>query len=209
MRLTQIEFAEFAGQPASWSLAATQLGQINLIVGKNSAGKTRLVNVINGLAKLITGKQKFESGQYNVTFEDGATTYKYELEIQRGEITSETLLRDSVALLTRALGGVGVIRAEKLDTNIDFQAPANVVAAYVKRDQIQHPFLDVLHNWGQYVRAYAFGTSFGREQILQLTDFSLKPTYHRMAHGPILCPSLTRKLLTSLGQPSTRQSWMT
>jgi energy-coupling factor transporter ATP-binding protein EcfA2 len=185
MRLTNIEYSEYPNNPSSWHLSATALGQVSLIVGKNSAGKTRLLSVIGTLTKLITGAipQLFKSAHYIAEFKDGVDTYIYEIQMNESLVIKESLARNGSSLMQRGPGGMGTIYSEKQKETIEFQSPAPVVAAYVKRDEIQHPFLEVLYKWGDDLRHYTFGTSFGREHLFQVTDFyndKLPPNDPRM-----------------------------
>ncbi len=50
MRLKSLTYAEYEGRPLEWLLDDLTLGAINLIVGKNAAGKTRTLNVIGALS---------------------------------------------------------------------------------------------------------------------------------------------------------------
>lgn len=172
MRLTKIEYSEFPNNPNAWHLSATALGQVSLIVGKNAAGKTRLLNVVGVLAKLVTGAvpQPFQSAYYKAEFQDEGDIFSYEIDMTNFQVTKESFSRNGISLMQRGQNGVGTIYAEKRNENLEFQAPTSVVAAYVKRDDIQHPFLEVLYNWGNDLRHYTFGTSFGRENLFQVTD---------------------------------------
>ena len=71
MFLKSIEYAQHEGTPRLWKLEGCTLGNINLIVGKNATGKSRTLNVINGLANLLSGERKLQymSGNYNVEFD--------------------------------------------------------------------------------------------------------------------------------------------
>jgi energy-coupling factor transporter ATP-binding protein EcfA2 len=73
MRLKTIRYSEHAGTRQEWELEDLTLGSLNLLVGKNSSGKTRTLNIINGLAKMLCGEVKsvLISGNYDVTFENG------------------------------------------------------------------------------------------------------------------------------------------
>ena len=51
MSLKSISYTEFENDPQHWKLDQCDFSQINLIVGRNATGKTRLMNVINSLSK--------------------------------------------------------------------------------------------------------------------------------------------------------------
>jgi len=89
MKLESLAFTQFPGQPAEWSVEKFTLGQINLIVGRNATGKTRLLNVINSLGILLGGNTKemrFVSGKYDVLFKEGDNTWDYSFEYDNYEI---------------------------------------------------------------------------------------------------------------------------
>lgn len=71
MRLNAINYSQFEHTPREWVLSGLTLGPVTLLVGKNATGKTRALNIIQELAKLLSGKQKlaFTSGTYDTTFE--------------------------------------------------------------------------------------------------------------------------------------------
>lgn len=58
MRLKSVSYSEFLGEPKEWSISDFTLEPINLVVGKNATGKTRTLNVLSGLGKLLSGRQK-------------------------------------------------------------------------------------------------------------------------------------------------------
>jgi energy-coupling factor transporter ATP-binding protein EcfA2 len=48
---------------------------------------------------------------------------------------------------------------------MQFQSPPSELAVVVRRDSIQHPFLEALYGWGKRVFYYPFGTSLGKDTI--------------------------------------------
>jgi recombinational DNA repair ATPase RecF len=55
MRLESVKYSEFEGNPQEWTLEGLRLRKRNLIVGRNAAGKTRVLNVISALASQLAG----------------------------------------------------------------------------------------------------------------------------------------------------------
>ena len=45
MILKSLNYAQYEGQPKQWRLLHLELGNINLLVGKNASGKSRTLNV--------------------------------------------------------------------------------------------------------------------------------------------------------------------
>ena len=109
MKLESLRFHEFLAQQREWVLHECSFGTINLIVGKNASGKTRLLNVINGLARMLRGdlKQVYQSGHYEVKWSSGTDSYSYELDIADHQVRLERLIRNETMLLDRGDNGVG------------------------------------------------------------------------------------------------------
>jgi AAA15 family ATPase/GTPase len=57
MRLDFIEYCEDKGKASEWRLDDCQLGNINLVVGHNASGKSRILRAINFLAHLLCGDE--------------------------------------------------------------------------------------------------------------------------------------------------------
>lgn len=173
IRLDAISFIENLGEDTEWSFDEITLGDINLLVGKNSSGKTRVLNVIAGLAKLLRGDlpKLFPSGNFNLQFSADAHKYKYELIISNNQVQYEKLSKDEKTLLDRAEKGIGRIWAEGIQQEIDFEAPQDQLAAKVRRDKIQHPFLEDLHSWASLSRHFQFGSPCGKDVLESANDF--------------------------------------
>ncbi len=167
MLLESIEYTQFAGRPNEWRLEGCSLGSINLIVGQNATGKTRILNIIGGLANLLSGDGKvpFRSGDYEVRFQKDESTVAYALAYEDSRVTKEKLDIGSSPCLDRWHGGEGQIYFAKLGDYLEFQTPTEQLAAFARRDSIQHPFLDDLHSWGKSCRHYHFGKTLGQDHF--------------------------------------------
>jgi len=173
MILKSITYEEYNNQPEHWKLELFDFRPINLVVGQNSAGKTRLLNVTIGLAKLLSGKSKmFRSAQYDAVFQMGADEYHYQLSINEGNVTFEELKINSIVKLSRTSNPKihDVIFAEQLNDNMQFNTPPNGLAAFLKRDSIQHPFLEQLFDWAVSTKHYLFGSPFGKDHFMALNE---------------------------------------
>jgi energy-coupling factor transporter ATP-binding protein EcfA2 len=168
MRLKTYEYSHFVGTSREWFLSGLVLGPINLVVGKNASGKTRTLNTISGLGKLVSGRQKpaeLATGNYTAVFDHEGRTLRYHLAVADHKVTSEEFSVDGSFLLQRGTGGTGVIYHEKQDTNQEFQTPEGDAAVVARRDSVQHKFLEPLSAWGDGVRYYAFGDKMGHASL--------------------------------------------
>ena len=69
MSLIKLSYFEYEGEQRYWEIAEVTFSNINLIVGKNASGKSRLMSVINSFAKLLSGSlpAPFEACKFSVT----------------------------------------------------------------------------------------------------------------------------------------------
>ena len=172
MKLDIVEYIENEGLPSQWSIEGCQLGYINLIVGKNATGKSRILKAINILADFLADREKIKSSsnkrQWNLIFNayEPEEKIEYRLIIDQGQVTLENFYIGSKTYLERGKGGEGRIFAEELQTQMKFQTPSDKHAAVERRDSVQHPFFESLYNWAKSLRYYPFGTSLGQDYLL-------------------------------------------
>lgn len=168
MRLQSLQYAENEGTPQEWVLEELSVGQKNLIVGKNASGKSRILSVIGSFANILSSRQGLgKSGNYLFKLLHDGKTYQYEINSDNKQVITEKLLVDGKSCINRGKDGIGTIWAENIDNgkDINFQTPQNVLAAVVKRDAIQHSFLEPLYAWASSVRQYHFGSTLGKSNI--------------------------------------------
>lgn len=167
MKLNSLNYVQFEGKPKQWRLIGLSLGDVNLLVGKNASGKSRTLNIINSLAKLLsrTTNLVFTSGNYDVVFDNEGQRLNYILHYEQNKIVSERFVVDGKVRLERGEGGAGEIWAEKLNGFMEFQAPEDQLAAVVRQDNIQHSFLAPLQLWAQCLYHYQFGTPLGKDRF--------------------------------------------
>jgi energy-coupling factor transporter ATP-binding protein EcfA2 len=180
MTLRSIKYTQFAGMPQEWGIDEFRLGQINLLVGKNAIGKTRTLNVINGLANLVCGESPlaYVSGEYDVMLEGEKDRLQYALHYEERRIIAETLHVNGELLLERHQGGRGQIKAIQLGQKMEFQAPDIQLASVVRRDSVQHPFFDDLFDWGKSCRHFSFGGELGRSTFAVFVKTGSAPDFN-------------------------------
>jgi hypothetical protein len=168
VRLKSVHYAERVGRRKEWTLNGLTLVPINLIVGTNSTGKTRALNIIGNLAKQLVSDTKFRPMEcgYDMHFEHQGGLLRYLLQVENGKVTREEVYVDGKLLLARGVGGEGEIFAAVECKKVRFKPPENELAVVARRDSLQHPFLEPLHEWARAVRHYTFGTSLGKDRLL-------------------------------------------
>jgi len=167
MLLESIDYSQYERTLQAWKLEKCSFGNINLIVGRNAAGKSRTLNIIYALANLLCGyhKMAYVSGNYKVRFDNKGEKIDYYVRYKNRAITKEKLDINSKNRLNRRVKGEGEIYYAGEDKNMKFQTPENELASVARRDNIQHPFLQNLYDWGDSTLLYRFGTKLGQDQL--------------------------------------------
>lgn len=170
MSLVTISYTEFKNEPRHWEITNASFSNINLIVGKNSVGKSRLLAIINSFGRMLTGQFiPSEPCKFIAIIKINEHVFSYDVALSGGNVISEQLKVDGENKLSRKADGSGRIWYEKQKDFLVFKLPLNAFAAASRRDEIQHPFLMELYQWASSVSFYAFGSDFGRAQLM---DFS-------------------------------------
>lgn len=171
MSLVKLSYSEYEGQARYWEIRDATFSNINLIVGKNSSGKSRLLSVINSFAKILSGQQKpFESCKFSAIIKLGGREFTYDIAFENGAISSEKLLLNGEKKLVRNNDGSGNIYYETEGKFLEFKLPPDAIAAVNRRDEKQHPYLMELHSWANGVVIYLFGSDFGKGLVMGLTE---------------------------------------
>lgn len=165
MRLKSLEFTESEGELQEWILTGLLLGEINLLVGKNASGKSRILNIIHNTALAISGQFKLSGLSLRMVFNNDDSPLEYVLKMQDERVVREVFTVNGETRLERGPGGEGTIFAVKEEKKIQFQTPDDQLAVTARRDLIQHPYFEPLHQWASSLYHYAFGTSLGKESF--------------------------------------------
>lgn len=181
MFLKSITYEEYPSLPTKWRLEQMHLGNINLIVGKNSSGKTRVINIINALGQIISGKlaPTWDSGFWQAEFnrKKGLATEKqdYLLNIKSRVVCQEKFDINDSPIMARDRTGVGFVLRKTNKERIKYKVPEDQLMAVVRRDEIQHPYFEHIHKWGKELCVYRFGGELGKGNfaIFENIDHSL------------------------------------
>lgn len=165
MVLTKVKYSQYENTDREWSLLDFSPQQINLVVGKNAAGKTKTLNTISSLAHLISGEQAEipDSVSYEFSWQTShGKEICYSLKCLDRKIFYEKLVIDGEIKLERNEDGKCSIYFEKIDQVIEIQLPAKSLCCVVRRDKMQHPWFEHLHEWADSTLHYRFGSVFGK-----------------------------------------------
>lgn len=176
MLLKSIEYVEFVNSPKFWHLEPMEFGQINLVVGKNSSGKSRVLSVLHILARLTGGNipVQFDNGTWDAKFNRmkglSVEDQRYKLSLKNKGVAYESFEIKEQLVLEREISGEGFVTKRKKSEKVKYKAPQNQLMAVVRRDEYQHPHLDSLFNWGNNLCYYRFGTDFGKAVATSAND---------------------------------------
>lgn len=163
-----------------------QFENINLIVGRNATGKTRIIEAIRKISDLFDAKtgniiDTNEVMDFEIVFQNKEDLVQYILKTNYGdlfsiEVENEKLLINDNVKLDRSKG---LLYYEELKDNLEFELESTFLAI-ARRDDKQQPFFKMLHDWGKNVSHYSFGGNMGKGQSEKTNDIvSLESLYFK------------------------------
>lgn len=166
MRLLNLSYGEYLNTDKAWEFESFDLNTINLVVGKNASGKSRVLHTIHGLSKLFVNDiTPFANVNYSAMLEHAGRNYQYNVEIAEAEVRKESLFIDNHKYLDRDAEGTGKIRGEEIKDFIKFKIPKNQLAIS-RRDEIQHPTLDALYWWASELKYLPFTGDLDKRNLI-------------------------------------------
>lgn len=155
MQLEKFHYTEPSSNTTNeWSVNDVSLQDLNLFVGLNASGKTRLVNTIQNLARVLKGAKRIKNGHWFISFKlADKSNLSYELELVEGEILKEIIKQDKSIKLSRERDEA-TVWSEAQNKNIPINPPVDSVTLLARRDKNEHPFLELLHEWAMSTSGY-------------------------------------------------------
>jgi len=161
MKLKSLKYKENYTQNKEnpWEFQEIIFGDLNLIIGKNATGKTRIIAVIHNLAKLIQAPQIIRNGNWNASFIDEFyNKLDYSIQIENSEIVHERILLNGNMKLSRSSSSVEIY--SEISQNMQKISPPNDrLVLHVRRDKTEYPFFESLFSWANGVRGYRFANT--------------------------------------------------
>ena len=188
MQLHSIHYKQHCNTERHWHLNDIVFERINLLVGKNGSGKSKTLNVINGLSKLL-GENKtleFVEGDFNIVFKNGIDTFQYDIKFFNKLVIEETLLLNGETLIQRDKNGKGSIKSANNSTH-EFEIPLNELKAN-RRDKTNYPYLENLFFWANHVRHFNFSSPMGKVAFA-IKDPSKNPTEFDLKNTDVVIPT--------------------
>lgn len=187
MILGGLKYKRNAGTSKEWAVEGkdgdlVRFGNINLLVGKNAAGKSRTLSVIKELGELLSTHTsivgvKSTTASYEVLFIEDSVEYKYTLNLKKGEILAESLVID------------GDLKFDRLENKIYSETQKKYIAIEPAKDMLitslhtdEYPFLEELCKWGFSLRDSVFSDQVEKKSLAKTSD---ELDYKAITHGNI------------------------
>lgn len=162
MKLKSISYRENYSKKTlnPWNLEHLTLGKQNLIVGRNSTGKSRIINIIHNLARNIQLQiPVILNGEWTVFFSnENDQELKYIIQWNDGKVERESLSLDGVSKLERN-ASTAKLYSEIASNWQDISPPNDRLVLHVRRDKNEFPFLESLVSWADGVRGFGFANT--------------------------------------------------
>lgn len=162
-----------------WVTDEIYFQKLNLVVGKNAAGKSRVVTAPTAFADMITQYQKYIYwGNWNFTFiKEDKTLLSYIINKDADETVTEQVFLDKQFVLNRSAETTRLFSYVKNDFET-ITPPDDKLVLHIRRDKEEYPYLEDLVLWAEQTHFFKFGqihtTSFlgddGKEERLVTVD---------------------------------------
>ncbi len=161
MRLKSLNYRENYSKTGQnpWELENLSLGERNLIVGRNATGKTRIINVINNLARLIQIPQPMFNGEWSACFINELNQeLEFVIKWEDGRITYEKISIDQVVKVDRKVSSAQIYSEVTKKWQV-ISPPNDRSVLHVRRDKNEFPFLESLVSWASGVSGFGFANT--------------------------------------------------
>jgi AAA15 family ATPase/GTPase len=156
-----MKLINFSYQDPYLELNDFSLDEVSLLVGKNSSGKTRTLNTIDLLVKMITQKKSLSRGaKWNATFKtfnEDIIDFSFATSLAEGGVNAEKIQINGVVVLLRSRDG-SVELTNKLTGGKDVvYPPQNKLTFHTNRDVKKYPYLEEIVSWAEQSYGFKFG----------------------------------------------------
>jgi AAA15 family ATPase/GTPase len=172
-----MRLVKFSYKQKNWELDEITFNDVNLIVGKNAAGKSRIINRLNEVVELINPTSSFRSISQifiNTSFsielksKDEEHTIKYNLSTRNRIIVEENLWYDGELYLERNTYLTKIWSASSPETEVEINPPGDSLVLLIRRDTKEYPFFEQIILWAEN----CYGMKFGEISNQKIYDTS-------------------------------------
>ncbi len=166
MFISSVWYNEFVGSDKFWQLEEFNAFDFNLVVGKNSSGKSRTMSIINAVALLISGKQKavYTDGHFKIKFQSkNGEIFYYEIQIKNKNVVLENLKSDKNIFISRTQSEKKIL-TYPANQFMDTDPPSDELLI-TRRDGLMYPYLQDFYLWANRFLFIQFGTNKDKETL--------------------------------------------
>lgn len=150
MILRELEYSS-----SLWTLVLKGIGGENLLVGKNSVGKSKTIRAIAQVADILSQRSKLgRDMEVALVLSDDEEELHYSFKSKAGTVISESLESsrkgNKLVFISREIDSV------ILDGDSDINAPGDKLIIHIRRDTVKYPYIEKLVNWAQSVNGFSF-----------------------------------------------------
>lgn len=159
MKLKTLSYSEHTNTASEnpWKVNGLSFSDnFNLLVGKNATGKTRVISLINNLAKILNLEIPLLNGHWDILFSDeGNEPIGYELEIADKMVVKEVISLGKKVVLHRNTGTKIYSMVQK--ENISIDPPKDKLVMHIRRDEKEYPYFEKIMSWAKQTKGFRFG----------------------------------------------------
>lgn len=174
MILESIKYIRQEGKPAEWGISGkddkpVKFGNMNLIVGKNAAGKSRTLSIIGDMADLvarknIVSKLRFPNWQCELILKENDILYNYYIAVENGKITDETLFIGGVKKYNRSSKEIYSELLQKFEL---LNISGDDVITSIENKNSDYPYIDEIFEWGNALKRFTFTNQYEKNHLLR------------------------------------------
>ncbi len=151
-----------------WSLDSLVLGKTNLIVGKNSAGKTRSLDALLVVRSILTQRTEIETIDEldtELIFSRNEDEIKIEIGLSHKKVVKEIFSLNGKAIITRN-ENKAIIDGETVNP------PSDKLLMHVRRDTTRYPDIEDIIKWadGTIIRSFIETEPPTHEQLYSIVS---------------------------------------
>jgi len=140
-----------------WVMDTIDLQKLNLIVGKNASGKSRVLIVPTAFSEMIMQYKPVSFGNWEFTFvtDDNRKIFYNVVNNKNTEIKEKLVVKEQIVLERK--DGITNLYSETKRVFEKISPPDDKLALHVRRDKEEYPFFEDIVEWAEYTHAFKFG----------------------------------------------------
>lgn len=196
MIIKGIKYTRYQDRPREWKIvgkdeatnnAYAYFDNLNLLIGKNAAGKSRTLDALRELASLISGRQlvkdtTYHTQSFDFLFKDNGYEYRYVLSFVDKKITEEALYIDGEIVLNRE-EQIIISSGEKVDLSSNFDSEELLIN---QKKGSEYYFKELVY-WGFSLREFMFSDQIEKNNYIEDIN-SIKKEYLNIDNLGVIIP---------------------